>query len=48
MVMVIGGGAVTPRVCVIFLIILRTEVNYYPYTTVATPQDIDQHTNAVN
>ncbi len=27
---------------IIFLIIQRTEVNYYAYTTVATPQDIDQ------
>ncbi len=33
---------VTPRVCIIFLIIQRTEVNYSAYTTVATPQDIDQ------
>ncbi len=30
---------VTPRVCIIFLIIQRTEVNYSAYTTVATPQD---------
>ncbi len=34
--------AVTPRLCIIFLIIQRTEVNYSAYTTVATPQDIDQ------
>ncbi len=33
---------VTPRVCIIFLIIQRTEVNYSAFTTVATPQDIDQ------
>ncbi len=33
---------VTPRVCIIFLIIQRTEVNYSAYTMVATPQDIDQ------
>ncbi len=37
-----SGVAVTPRVCIIFLIIQRTEVNYSAYTTVATPQDIDQ------
>ncbi len=36
-----SGVAVTPRVCIIFLI-QRTEVNYSAYTTVATPQDIDQ------
>ncbi len=34
--------AVTPRVCIIFQIIQRTEVNYSAYTMVATPQDIDQ------
>ncbi len=33
---------VTPRVCIIFLIIQRTEVNYSAYTTVATAQDVDQ------
>ncbi len=33
---------ITPRECIIFLIIQRTEVNYCAYTTVATPQDIDQ------
>ncbi len=37
-----SGVAVTPRVCIIFLIIQQTEVNYSAYTTVATPQDIDQ------
>ncbi len=35
-------AAVTPRVCNIFLIIQRLGVNYSAYTTVATPQDIDQ------
>ncbi len=34
-----GGDA---RVCTIFLIIQRTGVNYSTYTTVDTPQDIDQ------
>ncbi len=34
--------AITPRVCIIFLMIQWTEVNYSAYTTVATPQDIDQ------
>ncbi len=33
--------AVTPRVCIISLI-KRPVVNYSAYTTVATPQDIDQ------
>ncbi len=43
-----GGDAVTtrsgvtPQVCIIFLIIQRPVVNYSAYTTVATPQDIDQ------
>ncbi len=37
-----SGVAVTPQVCIIFLIIQQTEVNYSAYTTVATPQDIDQ------
>ncbi len=37
-----SGVAVTPRVCIIFLIIQRPVVNYSAYTTVATPQDIDQ------
>ncbi len=37
-----SGVAVTPRVGIIFLIIQQTEVNYSAYTTVATPQDIDQ------
>ncbi len=37
-----SGVAVTPPVCMFFLIIQRTEVNYSAYTTVATPQDIDQ------
>ncbi len=37
-----GDAAVTPRVCIIFLIIQRAEVNYSAYTTVATPKDIDQ------
>ncbi len=36
------GVAVTPRVCIIFLIIQRLGVNYSAYTTVATLQDIDQ------
>ncbi len=27
---------------IIFLIIQRTEVNYSAYTTVTTPQDVDQ------
>ncbi len=31
-----------PRVCIIVLIIQRPVVNYSAYTTVATPQDIDQ------
>ncbi len=34
--------AVTPRVCIIFLIIQWPVVNYSTYTSVATPQDIDQ------
>ncbi len=34
--------AVTPRVCIIFLIIQRPVVNYSTYTMVATLQDIDQ------
>ncbi len=34
--------AVTPRVCIIFLIIQWSGVNYSDYTTVATPQHIDQ------
>ncbi len=29
-------------VCIIFLIIQQIEVNYSAYTTVTTPQDIDQ------
>ncbi len=33
---------VTPRVCIIFLIIQRLVVDYSAYTLVATPQDIDQ------
>ncbi len=33
---------VTPRVCIIFLIIQRLVVDYSAYTSVATPQDIDQ------
>ncbi len=38
-----GGDAVTASSpAVIFLIIQRLEVNYSNYTTVATPQDIDQ------
>ncbi len=37
-----SGVAVTPRVCIIFLIIQRLGVNYFAYTTVATLQDIDQ------
>ncbi len=37
-----NGVAVTPRVFIIFLIIQQTEVIYSAYTTVATPQDIDQ------
>ncbi len=37
-----GGVDVTPRVCIIFQIIQKTEVNYSAYTTVATPQDTDQ------
>ncbi len=40
-----GGDSrrgVTPRVCIIFLIIQWPGVNYSAYTTVATPQDIDQ------
>ncbi len=34
--------AVTPRVCIIFLIIQWSGVNYSDYTMVATPQHIDQ------
>ncbi len=34
--------AVTPRVCIIFRIIRRSGDNYYAYTRVSTPQDIDQ------
>ncbi len=34
--------AVTPRVCIIFLIIQRLWVNYSAYTSVATLKDIDQ------
>ncbi len=37
-----SGVAVTPRVCIIFIIIQWLGVNYSAYTTVATPQDIDQ------
>ncbi len=36
------GVAVTPRVCITFLIIQRLGVNYSAYTSVATPQDIGQ------
>ncbi len=34
--------AVTSRVCIIFRIIQQLGVNYSAYTTIATPQDIDQ------
>ncbi len=37
-----SGVAVTPQVCIIFLIIQRPVVNYSAYTMVATLQDIDQ------
>ncbi len=37
-----SGVAVTPRVCIIFLIIQWPGVNYSTYTMVVTPQDIDQ------
>ncbi len=37
-----SGVAVTPLVCIIFIIIQRTKVNYSAYTTVVTPQDINQ------
>ncbi len=37
-----SGVAVTPRVCIIFLIIQRLRVNYSAYTSVTTAQDIDQ------
>ncbi len=37
-----SGVAVTPRACIIFLIIQHNEVNYSAYTTVATPPDINQ------
>ncbi len=37
-----SGVVITPRVCIIFLIIQRLGVNYSAYATVATLQDIDQ------
>ncbi len=37
-----GGDAVTSIISIIFLIIQQLGVNYFSYTTVATPQDIDQ------
>ncbi len=37
-----SGVAFTPQVCIVFLIIQWTEVNYSAYTLVATPQDIDK------
>ncbi len=37
-----GDVATTRKRSIIFLIIQHPEVNYSAYTTVATPQDIDQ------
>jgi len=37
-----SGVAVTPLVCIIFLIIQWPEVNYSACTTVTTPQNIVQ------
>ncbi len=34
--------AITPRVCIIFIIIQRSGVNYSAYTKVATPQHANQ------